>query len=443
MAVQNLANKLVMSMFSPVSPFFELSMGTAARLELAERGVEEAAIPAILAENERQAAKFFGSSGQRAKMYRVAEHLIVLGNALIVEESPTRLRVLGLRNWAVERDFFGDVQTLVIAEPYLFRNLQPQVQEVMGHRYANGDTRVTHYRVIQREGHGGFTETRAIDNVQLPDEFTGYYAADRLPYHVPTWDLQDGDHYGTGLVERFIGDLESLERLDEGLVNSGVLATQFRWLADPTKGVRVVDFQNSVTGEAIPGTKDGLTTVSAGMDVAHSLRIVQEVASARERRVGQAFLLAGSVVRDSERTTAEEVRLVMREFENTHSGTFSTAAVNWQRPMARWALRGIGVHVEDLGLDISIPSGLEGLARQHEVDNFRAAVQDLTAVATMPEEHRQELSPTRTMSFVGAGRGIRLEKLFLSEEEKAARAAAAGQEAGLATAAAEATAGPV
>ena len=440
-AVNTLTNKLVMAMFSPVTPFFQLDPTPEALLELAENGFEQEMASVLMSETERQGARYFGSTGQRAKMYKVAQHLIVLGNACIIEESKSRLRVLGLRNWAVERDYTGEVNRAVIVEPFLFRNLQPQVQAALPKNH-NPDSKVFQYRLIRRVG-SGFSEIRSVNEFRLPGEFEGWYEdTESLPYHFPMWDLQDGDHYGTGLVEEFAGDFEAMELMDEGIVNGGTMAAEFRWGIDPSTGFTVQDFNNTSNGEAIPASKNAAFTISADVAVSHALKVLSEVQQKRERRVGQAFLMGSAVVRDGERVTAEEIRMLRSELESVHSGTFSNAATALQRPMARWCLKGLGVDPKRMGLEMSIPSGLEGLARSYEVDNFNVALSDLARIQSLPEEYRAVLRPRDVASFVGSGRGVRLERFMMSAEEQQQQAAETGARVGTAQSAAAANGPP-
>ena len=433
--VTNLAGKIVMAMFNPVAPYMQLDLTAESRRRLAETGVEEESVPPLLFELAKQASGYVGKSGQRPKLHVLWQHLIVLGNCLLIEESRERLRVLGLRNYVCERDSAGDVIRAVIAEPMAARALSPAVRELLGHSY-NPDTKVTQYRYLERQDHGGYLERRAIDAHELPGEFQGVWTADRLPYHFLTWSLQDGDSYGTGLGEEFSGDFEALELLDQGIVDGGVRAAEFRWGIDPAMGIDPKVFEGTVNGEAIPATKNGMFSVSADLSVAHTLQLLEKVAERRERRVGQAFLLGSAMVRNGERVTAEEIRLIRSDLETPHSGVMSYAATHVQRPIAVWSLKALDVDLEDAGLELSIPSGLEGLARANEADNLRVVLSDLAAINQIPEEYRGILKRQAVSNFFGAGRGVRMERFLMTEQEAAEatqrNAALAGQAQGIA-----------
>jgi hypothetical protein len=57
-----------------------------------------------------------------------------------------------------------------------------------------------------------------------------------------------------------------------------------------------------------------------------------------ERRLSQAFLLTANTIRDAERVTAEEIRAVAQELEDSFGGTYTVLSAEAQAPYARRVL---------------------------------------------------------------------------------------------------------
>lgn len=415
-AVNHVTNKIMLALFAPTRPFFRISPTTAVKRSLAAQGVREEDIAPALGAVERAAVKEFDARGQRPKLYALIRHLVVIGNALLVEGKDS-LRIMSLRYYCIKRDIEGKLHTLVIKEEVCFNELDPKVQAAMPSSYKDKkDGKVAVYKLIERTEDGkGYTLTQMVDSTELPEAFNGKYTEETLPYKPMVWDLADEHDYGTGLVEEYEGDFEAMSALSESVVDGAILGAEWRWLVNPTGYTSADDLNKSKNGDAINGTKDDINPTQGGNP--ESIKVALTVADKWEQRIARGFLLLSPVTRDAERVTAEEIRMTAQELETAFGGVYSSLAVQIQTPLAKWLLKMTKTNLKDTGFDVAIVTGLDALSRNGDLDNFRLAMADLAGFNNLPEQLIMRFDYNKVVAFVGNGRGIDLSALMKSQDE--------------------------
>lgn len=427
-SVNHVVNKMVLSLFAPSRPFMRLEADPTWKAEQIAQGLEESMIDDALATAEQRAVKELDRRGDvRAKLYVTLSNMVALGNALVYlpPKKDEAVRCFSIRTYCVRRTGAGQVKTLVTKESFLFDELEPAVQDALlaMKKHYKHDTKVDYYRLIVRNRNGGYDMTQWVDSNQLPKEYNGSWKEEDMPYRVLVWNLKDGSDYGTGLVEDYAGDFAALSALSEAQIKGAILASEFRWLVNPSGMTKPEDLEESENGAAIPGLKDdiSLVTTSKGNDIAQ----VQAVASDYVQRIGRGFLLGSTVTRQAERVTAEEIRMQAQELETSFGGTYSRVAVDMQLPIARWLLKSIDLSLKNTKLQLAIITGLDALSRSGDLDNLRAAIQDLSGLQALGEV-AQQLNINALVSTIFAGHGLSASKYVKApqkvQEEQEARA---------------------
>lgn len=210
-ATNHLTNKLMLAMFAPSRPFAKLIAGKKAKAQASALQMTQTQLEQMLATGEREAIKELDSRGQRPKLFQLLRHLVVAGNVLLVLDKKG-IRAIGLKNYVVKRNIWGEVMHLVVREQIKFDELDPEIVKLLRTRYQD-DTKVDFFKWVKRGDNGSYTMTQWVDEFRLPKEYNGRWPADRCPYLPLTWDLADEADYGTGLVEEYSGDLEALSVL--------------------------------------------------------------------------------------------------------------------------------------------------------------------------------------------------------------------------------------
>jgi hypothetical protein len=422
-AVNHLANKIMLAGFAPSRPFFVMDATPAVQSEIDALGVDATEVSAMLAKGEKAAVKELDRLALRPKLYEVIKHLVVIGNVLLCLEDDTA-RVIGIKKYAVRRSASGQILEIMIIDKVLFDELDPAVQDTVS-AYANfpGDREVTLYKWIKRNKRGDFLMEQWVDTYKLPKEFNGKWPEDKLPYRVLTWDLSDDAHYGTGLVEDYKGDFAGLSTLSKSQVIGAVLASEFRWLVNPAGLTSVDDFASSENGAAIPGSDGDITLIESSKS--HDLQLTLNMSAEYVTRIGRGFLLGSTMVRQAERVTQEEIRLIANELETSLGGAYSRIAVDLQRPMARWLMARVGIGVDGSGFDITIVTGLEALSRTGDLENLKLWLADMAAISALPPNLQATLKMRPLAQAFAAPRRVDVSAYLKSDEEIAADQAAA------------------
>ena len=138
----------------------------------------------------------------------------------------------------------------------------------------------------------------------------------------------DGEDYGRGRVEEFLGDVRSLEGLSQALVEGSAAASKVVFLVSPSSTTKPKTIADAGNGAIVQGRPDDVGVIQVGKTA--DFRTAAEQMQNLERRINEAFLVLQ--VRQSERTTAEEVRLTQMELEQQLGGLFSLLTVEFLVP---------------------------------------------------------------------------------------------------------------
>jgi hypothetical protein len=424
-ATNHLANKLMLALFAPSRPFFRLDPSKQLASQIAMAAADESVIADMLAQAEKAAIAVLDKRAIRPKLYEAVKHLIVTGNVLI--DLSDHFRVIGIKKYCARRSLTGKLLELLIADCMVLDELdddiRAQVQQYLG---KNPDQQVTLYRWIKRMDDGDYHLTQWVDNYQLPKKFNGKWSEDQLPYRALTWDLADGQHYGTGLVEDYENDFGGLSALSRAQVQGAILASEFRWLVNPAGMTRPEDFEGTPNGGALPGNEGDVVLVQSGKS--GDLQITMQMAGEYINRIGRGFLMGSTLIRDAERVTAEEIRLVANELETALGGAYSRIAVDFQMPLARWLLKDIDVPTGKETFEPTIVTGLDALSRGGDLDELKLWLADVAAVNQLPDAAIAELKLGSIYRALATPRRIKVDTFLKSEEEKAAEQAAMQQQ---------------
>jgi len=423
--VNNLASKLVLTLFPPAAPFFRLAVDPAALREMVDdEGSDEelhAKAAAKISAIEQEIAREIEVRAIRPAMFTTFRHLEVAGNYLL-RWKDSKLRGFSLPEYVIKRDGEGVILWIITCERLSRTNLPkgvtapPDAKEVKlytaAHRQADGKYRV--WQEIEDRLFG-------VDTVEEED----------LPYIAPTMFDLDGESYGRGLGEHYLGDLVSLEALARSIVLASAAAAHLVWMVNPNGFTKIADLQKARTGDYIVGLPSDVQALK--LDKNADLTIAASTAEQIERRLSRAFLLNSSIQRDAERVTAEEVHFLAQQIEAAHGGTYSLMNDQLQLPIARRVKKDMERQgklpklPEELA-ELKVITGLEGLGRSAELDRLRALL-GIAADHLGVEEIARRTNGSNLLNRIAAATGVDDTGLWKSEETLAAEAQAAQQQA--------------
>jgi len=335
--VSVLSSKLMLALLPPQQSFFKLQLTDQKEIPPEIR----TELDLTFAKIERTINEMIAASDDRVVVHQALKNLVVAGNALIFM-GKDHLKMYPLNRFVVERDGNGNVIEIVtkehvnksvLGDKYKQTKEQQEAQpnSPSASSYGGGsgysdDDLVCVYTHVKRENNK-FIWQQEVDGKIIPGSI-GKAPIDATPWLVLATSRVDGEMYGRGRVEEYLGDLKSLEALSQALVEGSAAAAKVVFTVSPSATTKPASLAQAGNGAIIQGRPDDIGVVQVGKTA--DFRTAYEMAMGLEKRLSDAFLIMQ--VRNSERTTAEEVRMTQLELEQQLSGAFSLLTVDFLVP---------------------------------------------------------------------------------------------------------------
>ena len=221
--VVTLASKLMLALLPPQTSFFKLQVD---EKMLGEIGPEfKSELDLSFAKIERTILEAIAASDDRVVVHQAMKHLVVAGNALIFM-SKDGLKLFPLNRYVVDRDGNGNVIEIVTKESIskkIIEELVPDLNKGELNQYSDEDTDdcdvYTHVKVYGKK----VSWHQEVYDKIIPKS-QGKAPLNATPWLPLRFNTVDGEGYGRGRVEEFIGDLKSLEALSQALVEGSAAA---------------------------------------------------------------------------------------------------------------------------------------------------------------------------------------------------------------------------
>ena len=426
--VVTLASKLMLALLPPQTAFFKLQvndinlppdLGPAIKAEL----------DLSMAKIERTIMEAIAESTDRVIIHQALKHLVVAGNALIFMGKES-LKMYPLNRYVLNRDGDGNVTEIITKEiisKKLLKNLAPDYKEPEPNSVSAGgglggysgsiadDECVIYTRVVRTSR--GWQWHQEVDNKRVPGS-DGKAPKDASPWLPLRLAYVDGEMYGRGRVEEFIGDLQSLEALSQALVEGSAAAAKVVFTVSPSSTTKPSSLARAGNGAIIQGRPDDIGVVQVGKTA--DFKTAYEMAGGLEARLNDAFLIMQ--IRQSERTTAEEVRTTQLELDRQLGGLYSLLTVEFLTPYLNRKLN-TAQRTGDIPrlpkgdvIKPTIVAGVGALARGADAESL---TQYLTIIAqTMgPEAIQTYINSEEVVKRLAASQGIDTLNLVKSMEE--------------------------
>lgn len=431
--VNVLSNKIMLALFAPSRPFFRYQLDQSTKAQLKAAGVPEEGITEMFAGNEQAAVDMLDQLNVRPALFELVQLLIVTGNALMIlppkKTKDKTIRVYGMENYVVKRNCDGMPIEIMTKRKLTYNSLQEDLQKYLDEKddcHYEDDTKVCLYEWYCYEDGKWELETWVDKTeVDLP-QYQGEYDKDECPAKPQVWTITSGSDYGTGIVEDYARDFAAISTLAKALVDGAVLVSEFRWTCNPEGQTRPEDLTNTINGAVVPGRKDDITIVTSGQKGA-DLQIVQTILNDYIKRVNTGFLVLTGAIRNSERTTAEEIQLTAQELEQQLGGGYTRIATGLQVPMAHWLSDQLDLSIKGTKVSVKIVTGLNAISRSGDADKMTAALAQLAQMATWPPELLAKLKIDAISTTIFAGQGLMASQYVKSQAEVAQEQAQAQQ----------------
>ena len=419
-AVVTLAAKLMLAMLPPQTSFF--------KLQVRDDKLGEELDPAMRSEldlsfskMERMVMDYIAASSDRVVVHQALKHLIVSGNALIFM-GKDGLKHYPLQRYVVNRDGNGNLIEIVTKEIISRKVLGMEPKPTYPNdpntkaEGSDEDDAEVYTCVKQDPSSGRWVWHQEVDDEVLPDSRSSA-PKNTSPWLVLRFNTVDGEDYGRGRVEEFIGDLRSLEGLSQALVEGSSVAAKVIFMVSPSATTKPQTLAQAGNGAIIQGRKDDVGVVEVGKtaDFSTAAQMMQTL----EKRILEAFLVMN--VRQAERVTAEEVRLTQLELEQSLGGLFSLLTVEFLVPYLNRTLLVLQRtnQIPKLPKDLVRPkivAGVNALGRGQDREALVQFIQTITQTLG-PEALLKFVDPSEAIKRLAAAQGIDVLNLVKSQEQ--------------------------
>jgi len=418
--VVTLASKLMLALLPPQTTFFKLQvrdekLGTELPAEIRSE------LDLSFAKIERMVMDSIAASSDRVVIHQALKHLVVGGNALIYM-GKDGLKHYPLNRYVVERDGNGNVIEIVTKE-LVNKQLLPksliddkQYNDVTDYSVSEQDVEI--YTHVKLDNNRWVWHQEALGK-RVPGS-DGKAPKEASPWLVLRFNTVDGENYGRGRCEEFLGDLQSLNALSQAIVEGSAAASKVVFVVSPSSTTKPATIAQAGNGAIVQGRPEDIGVIQVGKtaDFNTAMTMMQTL----ERRLSEAFLVL--TVRQSERTTAEEVRLTQLELEQQLGGLFSLLTVEFLLPYLNRKMLVLQRSGElpkipkDL-VNPTIVAGINALGRGQDRESLTAFI--MTIAQTLgPEAMMKYINADEAIKRLAAAQGIDVLNLVKSMDQQQA-----------------------
>ena len=421
-ATVNLAAKLMLALLPPQTTF--------SKLQVRDDKLGEELDPQVRSEldlsfskMERMVGDKINASNDRVVVHQALKHLVVAGNSLIFM-GKDGLKNYPLNRFVVNRDGDGNVLEIITKElinrDEVGMELPPKPNPVSAGGGLNGKTGSDVDKDVEVYTHVKLKDGRWTWHQECMDKIVPN-SKSSAPKSASPWlplrfNSVDGEDYGRGRVEEFLGDFKSLEALSQALVEGSAVAAKVVFLVSPSATTKPQTLAQAGNGAMIQGRAEDVQVVQVGKgaDFATASQMAQTI----EQRLSDAFLILQ--IRQSERTTAEEVRMTQMELEQQLGGLFSLLTTEFLKPY----LARILMTMQRSGELPKLPKGLvtptivAGVNALGRGQDQQSLTQFITTLAQTlgPEAISKYVDSTEYIKRLAAAQGIDYLNLIKSPE---------------------------
>lgn len=337
--VNNLAARLLLSLFPPGSAFFRFSLDDKAKRELGQDKAAQGEFDKAFAALERAIVNELESSLSRPSLFQACRQLIVAGNVMFYMPDNGSPRLFRIDRFVAKRTPMGKLLEAIMWETISPLELSAEVKAAClvqeqpakdGQVPSEKDT-LDLYTRVWFDG-TVWNQVQEINGKEVPNS-KGTFTEDKFPWLALRLIAVDGEDYGRGMVEEYLGDLQSLEALSRAIVQGTAAAAKVLFLVKPNGTTKMKTLAESESGDVREGNADDVSTLQvekfADFNVAGATR--DKLIEA----LSYAFLLNSAIQRNGERVTAEEIRYMAQELEKGLGGIYSSLSQELQLPMVK------------------------------------------------------------------------------------------------------------
>lgn len=424
-----MASKLMLSLFPVTATFFKLQINDGKLASDPSLDVKiKSEIDLSLSKMERVIMQHIAESQDRVILHQAMKHLIVTGNVLVYMGS-SGVKLYPLDRYVVVRDGEGQPTEIVTVEsinrqflPEKFQKPKSSINRVDDNTATPsvdvtvGEDEAAVYTWAKLQD-GQWRWRQEVDGEIIEDSY-GKAGKTATPWLPLRFNIVDGEDYGRGRIEEYLGDLKSLEGLMQAMVEGSAASAKVVFLVSPSATVKPATLAKAGNGAIIQGRQEDVSVVQVAKqaDFASAYQMITQLT----QRLSEAFLIL--TVRQSERTTAEEIRATQQELNEQLGGIYGNLTTELLQPYLQRKLFVLqrSKILPKLPKGVVFPTviaGIEGVGRGQDRESLMMFLQTVSQ-ALGPEAMVKFVDPEEAIKRLAAAQGIDTVKLVKTAEQR-------------------------
>jgi hypothetical protein len=397
----NIEGRLLLALYPPDSPWFrlqpssKLKYGLGLSPELVQGAENDLYMLELYIRSVLETVKVEHSgrkshrSGFRSRKRAVISQIVVTGDALEQLTDDYKIKSYRRDAYVTRRDSRGDILYHILREEIDPLSLEDKELETAGlssaelHEKIVSDRMQDIYTAVEWQP---WSKTWMITQ-EVNQHVIRTSEEPVSPFFATPYELEAGGHYGRGLVELNLGDLRSVNRLEESMLDFAAIASKQHPIKDYSSRVRDEDFAKP-SGTVIQCSVRGGQQQDIGMFSAQKLADFNVVFQNLQRKsvdLSKAFLVEADQQPRGDRVTAFQVQRIALELEGALGGVYAPIADEQQLPLVQrviWQLQRDKLlePIYDGMVDIHAITGLTALKSQIDANKLMAALQSFAAM---------------------------------------------------------------
>lgn len=445
--INNLASKVILTMLPPNQTFFKFSMDDLVIKQQAElAGITSSKYQTELNKGlsrvEKMLLDYQEQLADRVCAGEAIKHLYIAGNVFLVHDPKEGLKYYPLDRFCVKRDYCGNVIKAITEETISLYSLPEEVQElvmmkVLERKVKDKETakrleeeELILYTVFRRK-QKYWEIYQECEGVELPAS-RGKYPIDVCPFIALRYVRIDGESYGRGLVEEYIGDISYLDTLSLAIKQASLAGSKLVMLVNPNGLTKIKHLAEAKNGGFALGRVEDVQPLQANKY--YDLQVAQAEADKIERRLNRIFVMKAAIQRDAERVTAEEIRQMAQDLEEALGNHYSIMCKDFQRAYVKITFfhlkkekkNALPDLIRDKNVKLTVTTGLEALGRSSDLNKLVTFLDIMTKIAPALQQLGGKVE--KVANDVAASLNLDIEGMFYSEEERQQQAQAVQQQ---------------
>lgn len=429
MATSNLANRIVTALLPPGNHSFIYKVPAQFLLKNQQMN-EDKTVSQGLALARDLASSEIERRGWREPTMLEMLLLIITGNALEQVLPDNRIKVYRLNQYVLVRDPEDNLVELITREklsPEYFAALTNNTRAPASEEYRLF-TRVHLDPTGQK-----FIATQEANGVPVGEERT--WPRDELPFNALRWGRTPEESYGRAKVEEHIGDFRALEGYSKSMVDGAAMAARHIWAVAPNSagGNLRQRLAKAKNGDVLAANPDDVAMLQ--FQNVGGLQVVQAEKLETLRQLSAAFLMGPDRVRQAERVTAAEIRMLAEELEGVLGGVYTMLSQSMQRARVRVLTRHMIANKAlppwpEGMVEPETTTGLEALGQEQVLVKLSSAIQLAQGLDPQGEYVKTDVLLSKGYNALGFTDSVRTEAEAQQVREQRAALMAAQSAAG-------------